>query len=268
MFTRVLTGSFALPLALAVSLFAGACATSSAPPAAPAAAPPQAAAPAQPAAPAGQTERGPAPAGSSAAPADAPTAASELRFVFTPGTSEARYRAREQFANAQLPNDAIGATKAVSGQVVVDGARNVVRDASKITVDLRGLESDQRQRDQYIQQNTLQTSQFPTAEFVPTEVRGLAATLPASGPLTFQMAGDLTVHGVTRPVVWDVQAQMAGAEATGTARTPVTLADFGMAKPSVARIISIDDTIVLEIDFQASSATSPEMTQADSPRGT
>jgi hypothetical protein len=53
---------------------------------------------------------------------------------------------------------------------------------------------------------------------------------------------------------------MDGASATGTARTPVTLPDFGMTKPSVARIMSIDDTIMLELDFQATSAASPEMT--------
>jgi hypothetical protein len=42
-----------------------------------------------------------------------------------------------------------------------------------------------------------------------------------------------------------------------------------MPKPSVARIMSIDDTITLELDFHvASAATSPDVSRADSPRGT
>jgi hypothetical protein len=66
-----------------------------------------------------------------------------------------------------------------------------------------------------------------------------------------------------------VQAQMNSGAATGTATTQVTLADFGMAKPSVARIMSIDDEIVLELEFQVASApTSADITRADSPRGT
>lgn len=253
-------GSAFTPLVLALGLFGAACSAGSAPPA-PVAAP----APSAPAASAPDSAQAPA---ASALRADAPAAAGELRFVFESG-SQARYRAREQFVGAPLPNDAVGTTDAVSGQVVVDAAHKVVRDASRVTVDLRSLQSDQAQRDRFIQENTLQTAQHPTAEFVPTEARGLPATLPTSGTLTFQLAGDLTVHGVTRPVVWDVQAQMNSGSATGTATTRVTLADFGMAKPSVARIMSIDDTIVLELNFQVASApTPPGVTRADSPRGT
>ncbi|HEY7061937.1 MAG TPA: YceI family protein [Chloroflexota bacterium] len=296
MFTGTRIASSFTPLVLALGLLSAACTSTSAP-AAPAAQPPAA----DPAASAlnstappaaGQSGSATAPGASAPDPAerraasapgsaqpptasapgagraDLPTIAGELRFIFASGTSQARYRAREQFVGAAVQNDAVGSTNAVSGQIVVDTAHNVVRDASRITVDLRSLESDQRQRDQFIQQNTLQTAQYPTAEFVPTEVRGLPATLPASGALTFQLAGDLTVHGVTHPVVWDVQAQMQGADASGTARTEVTLADFSMTKPQVARILSIEDTIALEMDFQATSAPAPDVSRADSPRGT
>jgi polyisoprenoid-binding protein YceI len=277
------------PLVLALGLLGAACSTGSAPSAAPAGSAPAASAPSGAQAPANQAP-GSAPVPAASAPnaqppaasapssaqapaasaprADAPASASELRFAFESG-SQARYRAREQFVGAQLPNDAIGTTGDVSGQIVVDTTHKVVRDASRVTVDLRSLQSDQRTRDQYIQQTTLQTNQFPTAEFVPTEARGLPATLPTSGTLTFQLAGDLTVHGVTRPAVWDVQAQMNGGAASGTATTRVTLADFGMPKPTVARIMSIEDTIVLELDFRVATASaSPGVTQGDSPRGT
>ncbi|HLH23364.1 MAG TPA: YceI family protein [Chloroflexota bacterium] len=271
MFRGTTLGLTFTPLVLALGLLGAACSSSSAPPAAPAGRAPAASASTSDQTPptsAATNAQTPAASASGGAPADALTSAGALRFVFAPG-SEARYRAREQFVGAPLPNDAIGATNAVDGQIVVDTAHNVVPDASRVTVDLRSLQSDQRQRDQYIQQNTLQTAQYPTAEFVPIEVRGLPTPLPASGALTFQLAGDLTVHGVTRPVVWDVQAQLDGGTASGTATTPVTLADFGMAKPSVARIMSIDDTIVLELDFQMASApAASDMSRADSPRGT
>jgi polyisoprenoid-binding protein YceI len=222
-------------------------------------------------APAGASRGAPAPSTSGGPAATAPAAgsataapsrettsgpaarASGLRFTLTPGESEARFRAREQFAGASAMSDAVGATPAVEGQVVLDDTGRVNREASKVTVDLRSLRSDAQLRDRYLQQTTLLTEQYPTAEFVPTETRGLSTPLPSEGEVVFQLAGDLTLRGVTRPVVWDVRAQIAGSEATGTATTRFTLADFELPKPSVARVLSIEDTIALELDFEGTT---------------
>ena len=195
----------------------------------------------------------------SAAPGGGPTA-SGLQISLVPGASEARYRAREQFAGAPAFSDAVGTTSAVEGQMLLNETGKVVRDASRITVGLSTLHSDQQLRDRYLQDSTLQTGQHPTAQFVPTEVRGLPNSPPTAREVTFQLAGDLTLRGTTRPAVWDVRAQVAGADLTGKATTQFTLADFGIPKPTVARVVSIEDTIVLELDFRAT--TSPEPTAA------
>ena len=42
-----------------------------------------------------------------------------IRFVLVPEKSEARFRVREQLANANLPNDAIGRTKEFTGALVI-----------------------------------------------------------------------------------------------------------------------------------------------------
>ena len=115
------------------------------------------------------------------------------------------------------------------------------------------LQSDEPIRDRYIKENTLQVSQFPTVEFVTREVRGLATPLPTGGDVTFQLVGDLTVHGVTRPATWDVRARINDQDATGTASTQVKITDFGMALPRVARVLSLEDTLTLEVDFHATS---------------
>jgi hypothetical protein len=59
-------------------------------------------------------------------------------------------------------------------------------------------QSDERQRDRYIQRNTLQTATYPTATFVPTQVVGLPSPMPASGDVTFQMIGN-TFHVTAAP---------------------------------------------------------------------
>ena len=105
-------------------------------------------------------------------------------------------------------------------------------------------------RDGFIKRSTLETDKFPTAEFVPTEVKGLPTPLPKSGPVTFQITGDMTVHGATKPVTWDVTGTVDGNTFKGTAKTAVQFADFGMNQPRVPRVLSIEDNIRLEIDTQ------------------
>jgi polyisoprenoid-binding protein YceI len=178
-----------------------------------------------------------------------PAPAGQLRLVLDPAKSEARYQAREQLANISFPTDAVGTTKAISGTIVINPDGTIVSQASKFVVDLTTLKSDKAQRDRFIQRNTLQTDTYPTAEFVPTQVVGLPSPLPTSGPLTFQLVGDLTVHGVTHSTTWDVTAQIAGQSLTGSASTSVTFEDFGMTSPRVPVVLSVEDNIKLAVDF-------------------
>lgn len=180
---------------------------------------------------------------------DSPAPTGQLRLVLDPANSEARYRVREQLANISFPTDAVGTTSAISGTIVIDPDGTVVSQESKFMVDLTTLKSDKAQRDRYIQNNTLQTRSYPTAEFVPTKVIGLPSPLPTSGPVTFQLAGDLTVHGITRPTTWDVTASVDGQGLTGSASTSFTFEDFGMTPPRVPILLSVEDTIKLEVDF-------------------
>jgi polyisoprenoid-binding protein YceI len=177
--------------------------------------------------------------------------ATTLRFAVAPEGNEARYRVREQLAGLSFPNDAVGVTAAVTGEIVVDVATGRVQaNASRIVVELAGLTSDQSRRDNYVRNRTLETEQHPTAVLVPTELRGLPWPLPATGTVTFQLIGNLTVKQVTRSTTWDVTLDLAGTTMTGTATTSFTFEDFAMTKPRVASVLSVDDTIRLEYDLR------------------
>jgi polyisoprenoid-binding protein YceI len=180
---------------------------------------------------------------------DSPAVTGPLHLALDPAKSEARYRVREQLANISFPTDAVGTTKTISGTIVIDPDGTIVSQESKFVVDLTTLKSDKAQRDRYIQNNTLQTRSYPTAEFVPTKVIGLPSPLPASGTVTFQLAGDLAAHGMTRPTTWDVTASVDGQGLTGSASTSFTFEDFGMTPPRVPILLSVEDTIKLEVDF-------------------
>jgi polyisoprenoid-binding protein YceI len=68
--------------------------------------------------------------------------------------------------------------------------------------------------------------------------------------MTFQMVGELTLREVTRPVTWEVTAKVEGTTISGQAKTQFTFADFEMTKPSVRRVLSVNDEIRLEYDFR------------------
>jgi polyisoprenoid-binding protein YceI len=161
----------------------------------------------------------------------------------------------EQLANRNFPSDAVGTTNAISGQIVIGSDGKVDPQQSDFKINLTTLTSDSRGRDGFIQRNTLQTDQFPSAEFVPAEQQGLSVPLPTSGQVTFQLSGNLTLHGVTRPTTWDVTAQVQGNQLTGKATTAFKFEDFGMQPPKAFIVLSVQDNIRLEYDFALALAT-------------
>jgi polyisoprenoid-binding protein YceI len=125
--------------------------------------------------------------------------------------------------------------------------------SSGITADLTTLRSDQSQRDSFIKDNTLATRRFPTAVFLPRKATALILPLPVSGDLKFTLTGDMTLHGQTKTVSFDVTATRTGSKltATVTAAPAWRFADFGMTVPRVASVLSIEDDIRLEIALVA-----------------
>ena len=86
-----------------------------------------------------------------------------LHLVLVPNGTQARFRVREQLARRNLPNDAVGTTNAVSGNIDIGANGVLVPGASKITVDMTSLKTDESRRDNFIRRNTLETARYPTA---------------------------------------------------------------------------------------------------------
>jgi polyisoprenoid-binding protein YceI len=194
----------------------------------------------------------------SAADVSTTPAATAIRFTVAATGNVARYRVREQLMGRDLPNDAIGETQLVTGGISVDSAGRLVPDQSRFVVQTSMFKSDSDRRDGYVRGRLLQVEQFPTVELVPTAARGLPARLPVAGrdagPGTFELIGDLTVRGVTHPTTWRVTARQVANRVTGTATTKFTFTDFGITPPRVPIVLSVADTIALELDFSLERA--------------
>ena len=177
-------------------------------------------------------------------------------FTLSEGTI-ARYKVEEVLANTGF-KIATGETTEVAGSIAFDAGGNVVADGSRIAVQAATLRTDSNRRDGYVRDRTLFTDTYPEVVFQPTSVDGLPAPIAdASGPVEFTITGNLTVRDQTREVTWDAMAEFPGdGTATGLASVMFTFEDFGMDKPRVAIVVSVEDEILLELDF-AGTITGP-----------
>jgi polyisoprenoid-binding protein YceI len=171
------------------------------------------------------------------------------RFAIVAEGSEVRYRVREQLVGLNFPNDAVGATNAIQGAIVLDAQGRVVPAESRFTADLRTLKSNEARRDNYLRRNTLETDTYPNVTFVPAEARRLPFPLPASGSAPFELVGDLTVKDVTRRVTWEATATFDGPKVSVRAQTAFHFGDFGLRQPRVSVVLSVEDDIKLEADL-------------------
>ena len=192
---------------------------------------------------------------SAPAPTVPPAASASAGLVFTLGEDTvARYKVEETLARQGFVV-ATGETSDVSGRIVFDADGGIVAEESAIAMQAATLATDSDRRDRYVRERTLQTAQYPEIVFRPTSADGLPTPLTdAQGTIDFTISGDLTIIDQTRPTTWNASADFGagGAEITGFASTEFTFEDFAMDKPSVAIVLSVEDTIRLEIEFVGS----------------
>lgn len=177
-------------------------------------------------------------------PVDEPAkpATADVSGTWTPvGGSQAGFRVREKLATLPAQSDAVGRTGDVTGTVVIDGTSVTSAD---FDVDLRTLKSDPEEprRDNKVQ-GALQTDQFPTATFTltaPIEIESATTTLDVLA------TGDLTIHGVTKPVTIPIQATLIDDQLELVGKVTFPMADFGITPPSIGGFVTVEDDATLE----------------------
>ena len=148
--------------------------------------------------------------------------------------SVAGYRVHEVLRGIDVR--VVGRTPQVEGTVTVaDGSVT----AASVTVDMASVTTPEPPRDVYFRRTVLDVHTFPTATFVLTS----PAKLDASGDAT--LVGDLTVHGVTRPVHLNARAAGGPAAVDVVGSIPLTFADYGVEAPALA-FVTVDKQGAIE----------------------
>jgi polyisoprenoid-binding protein YceI len=165
-------------------------------------------------------------------------------FVIVPAESEAKYVVRESLRG--LTTNAVGTTRDIEGSIFLTEGGLSDAGTSTFRVDLSTLQSDEGMRDGYIKRTTLQTDQYPFAEFVVEDISGFPTGYVEDTEVEMTISGTLTVKDVSKPVTWAVKARQLGDTLTAVADLMITFQDFGMTPPSVP-IAQAEDNIQLQI---------------------
>ena len=141
--------------------------------------------------------------------------------------STAGYRAKEvlfgQDAEAAGRTDQVTGSMEISGTTVTTGS---------FEVDMASVESDQSNRDSAFRGRIMNVDQFPTSTFVLTEPIELGAIPDEGVAIHPQATGDITIHGVTKTVTIDLDAQLLNGSIEVVGHLPVKWSDFDIDDPS------------------------------------
>ena len=163
------------------------------------------------------------------------------------GSSYAGYRVDEVLNGTPVTVD--GRTEAVTGDITVDGSQVTT---GTMTVDVTKIATDQPPRDAYFQNVAMTTGDFPTATFTltqPIAADGVQAGVPA----TYDVTGDLTLHGVTKSVTARMQASFTSDGGQIVGSIPITFQDFGVQAPSLG-FVTVEDHGAVEFSLDVARA--------------
>ena len=156
------------------------------------------------------------------------------------GDSEVGYRVDETING--LDKTANGRTKDITGSVTIEGTTVT---AGEFTVDMTTVASDEGRRDNQFRGRIMEVDQFPTATFVLTAPIDFVQIPAEGGTVTAEATGDLTLHGVTKSVTFEVKATFKNGRIGVLGQIPVVFADYSIDNPSFGPV-STEDNGVLE----------------------
>lgn len=155
------------------------------------------------------------------------------------------------------PKNVVGTTNQVAGQIGVNFSDLSTAQVGEIKIDARTLTTDSNQRNRMIQNRILNTGSFEYITFTPTQISGLSGSAKTGQPLQFQITGNLTIQGVTKPVTFNVTAQaVSDSQISGTATATVQRSDFNLQIPNVPQVANVGQQVALQIDFVANTVNS------------
>ncbi len=180
-------------------------------------------------------------------------------FTIVPEESEASYTVSEEFFSEAVSRlgvvlgatETVGSTNEVEGEFELDLSESFPLISSRFSVNIRSLTSDQSRRDERIQEQDLESNQYPIAEFTATAIEGFPASYTEGEEISFTLVGDLTIREISKQTTFDMTATLDGDTITGNASTIILMSDFGFDPPAIANFFIVEDETLIQLIFTA-----------------
>ncbi len=183
-----------------------------------------------------------------AAPASEP-----IEFSIVDDESLASFTLQEDLRGVRTT--VIGSTNEVGGSIMVDLANPTNSTIGAIVINARTLETDNSFRNRALRSQILKSArnEFEFIVFEPRTLSNFSANSVAVGEsIGFDIAGDLTVVGVTRSVIFSAAVTLdSETQISGSAAANLLYADFGLVIPEVPSVANVTDDVELRLDFVA-----------------
>jgi polyisoprenoid-binding protein YceI len=171
-------------------------------------------------------------------------------FEIDPARSEARFTINEVLRGA--PKTVIGISQNLGGQIMLDLNNPAAAQIGTILINARDFATDNEFRNNAIANEILLTNQYEFITFEPTAINGLPETAEIGQTYPLQITGNLTITDQTREVTFDAQVTpLSETELQGLASLDILYADYGLTIPFARSVESVDDNVLLELEFIA-----------------
>lgn len=171
-------------------------------------------------------------------------------YEIDPARSQARFTINEVLRGT--PTTVVGATNNLGGQIALDLDDPGSAQVGTILINARDITTDNDFRNNAIANKILLTNDHEFITFEPTSTGGLPESAVIGETYNVQITGDLTITGQTREVTFDTQVTpLSETELAGLAALDILYADFGLAIPFARSVESVEDNVLLELEFIA-----------------
>ncbi|PTL81301.1 YceI family protein [Vitiosangium sp. GDMCC 1.1324] len=151
-----------------------------------------------------------------------------------------------------------GAFSKVTGKASID-EKDITKSTVEATIDTNSLNTNEPKRDEHLRgPDFFDTAKYPTITFKSSKVEKAGENL--------KVTGDLTLHGVTKPVVLNVEGftteskdPWGNTKRGGTATTKINRKDFGLSWNAALETggVAVGEEVSITLDLEMNKKQAP-----------
>lgn len=164
---------------------------------------------------------------------------------------DAAHSAAQFSVKHMMVSNVRGAFSKVTGKANID-EKDITKSTVEATIDATTVNTNEPKRDEHLRSaDFFDTAKYPTITFKSTKVEKAGENL--------KVTGNLTIHGVTKPVVLDVEGftteskdPWGNIKRGGTATTKINRKDFGLGWNSVLETggVAVGEEVAITLDLE------------------